>query len=366
LIAPPNMIAMTALKVALDVFKKIVSSVLTLGGLALICYGIFTGQAVLTSNTVVPFILFLAAVTLLGYLEGLQVAILALEGQDGEPFRKSHPRAYWLHSLVNKPMNVQRFLVGRQFFVIFNVMLISQCSTFPDLERPSWFPQPLWVVYVDTALYGALCVLAFGQLMPQLIGARHAVAFCNLPGSPSVLCLTLFCEATGIAHFAWVLTDMVLRMAGMRKTAKEVDLESGDVLSKQSKQSNHNKAIEAMAHILGNWKTGQMQDFAVFCEKMKDDNASETSTADSERVAVVTSRMALDGLRDSGCKGTSDLLQCYEATPKGEEFAHPREIAEKVLSEEGELPCFLLPPSHPLHVPPHIVAFWLMSKAKDV
>jgi len=333
--------------------------------LVFICWGIFLGKAVLTSNQVLPFVLFLAAVTLLGYLEGLQVAILALEGQDGEPFKESHPKAYWLHTLVNKPMNVQRFLVGRQFFVIFNVMLISQVTTFPDLERPSWFPEFFWIGYIDTALYGALCVLAFGQLMPQLIGARHAVTFCNLPGSPSVLCLTLFCEATGIAHFAWLLTDIVLRIAGMRKHANEADLESGDVLSKESKQSNHKKAMEAMTNILGTWRSGQMEDFAVFCETMKDDNASETSTAaDSERLAVVTAQMALDGLRGSGCKGTSDLLKCYEATPKGEEFAAPRDIAEKVLNDGGDLPCFLLPPSHPLHVPPHVVAFWLMSKVK--
>merc|ERR1719428_1634190 len=119
---------------ACDGVRYVVSSILTLGGMAFITYGIIKGLAVLTPNPILPFVILISMITLLGFLEGLQVAILALEGRDGEDFKASHPRGYRLHMLANRPMNVQRFLVGRQFFVIFVVMLMSQVTTFPDFE----------------------------------------------------------------------------------------------------------------------------------------------------------------------------------------------------------------------------------------
>ena len=99
-----------------------------------------------------PTQIFIGCVVLLAYLEGLQVAILALEKSDCSEFRESHPRAFRLHGkntrdatlssaarflpthrsiaglsgLTQKGRNVERFLVGRQFFVIFVVYLTAQ------------------------------------------------------------------------------------------------------------------------------------------------------------------------------------------------------------------------------------------------
>jgi hypothetical protein len=36
---------------------------------------------------------------------------------------------------------------------------------------------------IQTGLPGALVVLAFGQLMPQLIAATHPITFMNMPGT---------------------------------------------------------------------------------------------------------------------------------------------------------------------------------------
>ena len=69
---------------------------------------------------------------------------------------------------------MQRFLVGRQFFVVFVVFLCAQITTYPSLPSfglPSW----AFTVLIDTGLPGALVVLIFGQLMPQLLAATHPV-----------------------------------------------------------------------------------------------------------------------------------------------------------------------------------------------
>eukprot|EP01052_Picozoa_sp_SAG31_P019571 SAG31_NODE_1432_length_8373_cov_8.838289_6_plen_82_part_00 len=72
-----------------------------------------------------------------------------------------------------------RFLVGRQFFVIFVVYLTAQVTTFPNLE----LPVPYWIqlVIFDTGFPGVLVVMAIGQLMPQLMAASDPAWFMQLP-----------------------------------------------------------------------------------------------------------------------------------------------------------------------------------------
>merc|ERR1712167_269827 len=87
--------------------------------------------------------------------------------------------------------------------------------------------------------------------------------------------------------------------------------------------------------------------------------ADTTATAGS-----VEAFMAREGQCMSGVKKLADVLQDYEPTPKADRYPTPQQLAESYLKQQGEIPCFLLPPSHPLHVPPHIVAFWLFSESE--
>ena len=115
------------------VIRHVFSLWLSGSALLVIIIGVSGKHAVMPGNPLVLFLIFLACVTLLGYLEGLQVAILALEKMDCAVFRESHARGYRLISKCKEGRNVERFLVGRQFFVIFVVYLTAQITTFPDL-----------------------------------------------------------------------------------------------------------------------------------------------------------------------------------------------------------------------------------------
>jgi hypothetical protein len=46
-------------------------------------------------------------------------------------YAERFPRAVRCHSFVDTPEKVKKFLVGRQFFVIFVVFLIAQITSFP-------------------------------------------------------------------------------------------------------------------------------------------------------------------------------------------------------------------------------------------
>ena len=125
--------------------------------------------AALPGHPTLLYIIFLSVLILLAYLEGLQVAILALEHTNIDGLRERYPRAHVTHALstAHDGLNVQRFLVGRQFFVVFVVFLCAQLTTYPELPKggvPDW----LFITIIATGLPGALVVLAFGQLMPQV------------------------------------------------------------------------------------------------------------------------------------------------------------------------------------------------------
>ena len=62
----------------------------------------------------------IAALTLLFYLEGLMIAVVATQYWNKETWKEAYPRAYALHEVLNRPDNVKRFIIGRQvrFFAI--------------------------------------------------------------------------------------------------------------------------------------------------------------------------------------------------------------------------------------------------------
>lgn len=207
---------MRTLRIIVDVIRYVASTLLTLAGVVFICYGIAEGKAQMTSNPIAPFVIFPLAILMNAYCEGSQLAILDLKDKDGEWFRESHNRAYKVHRLMSEEARVQRFLVGRQFTVIFVFMLISQVSSFPELARPMSLPGWLWAAYISSTLYQALVVVSFGSLMPQLIATKDPVFFCNLPGCITIVRLLLLLETLGMAHFAWILTAFARRLCGLR------------------------------------------------------------------------------------------------------------------------------------------------------
>jgi hypothetical protein len=186
-------------------FKYIYSSGLTLTYLTLIMWGIWTNQAVLPAVPIANFIIFIFCLSLVFYLEGLQVAILAVEHNDPEQKKNSHPRAYELIKKVRHANNVDRFLVGRQFFTIFVMTLIAQVTTFPDISTLG-IPDAVWFIFVRTGFPGALVVTTIGSLQPQLLAAKDPWQFLNMYGCNSVMSLCYGLELTGICtHFAWLL-----------------------------------------------------------------------------------------------------------------------------------------------------------------
>jgi hypothetical protein len=198
----------TPLMIVSNYLKYIYSSGLTLTYIALIMWGIWTNKAVLPAVPVAHFLIFVFCLALVFYLEGLQVAILAVEHNDPEQKKLSHPRGYELIKKVRLANNVDRFLVGRQFFTIFVMTLIAQVTTFPTMSTLG-IPEAVWFIFVRTGFPGALVVTTVGSLQPQLLAAKDPWQFLNMFGTNAVMALCYGLESTGICtHFAWLLISI--------------------------------------------------------------------------------------------------------------------------------------------------------------
>ena len=187
-----------------DLLRYTWSSVATLGSLFIIFYGISIKAYVLPSPPGGTYIIFFLFLTLLFYLEGLMIAIVATQYWDKESFKEAYPRAYMCHELANRPDNVKRFIIGRQFCTVLVNFILGQITTMASFPSDGYNPIGFYII-VKSGLVGVLVVLAFAQLMPELLASEYPLRFLNLYGSYTVVCTSLIFDAVGVGHCAWTI-----------------------------------------------------------------------------------------------------------------------------------------------------------------
>jgi hypothetical protein len=338
-----------------DNIRYVFSTIISFMSMGVIIYAIAKGFAALPGHPVLHYILLIGDLVLLAYLEGLQVAILALENVRTSTF-SDIKRAAASHKLAvaQRGLNVQRFLVGRQFFVVFVVFLCAQLTTYRALNTVfTWMPKAMFVVLIETGLPGALIVLAFGQLMPQLICATHPITFMNLPGTWSVIQLCLCFETVGVTHFSWVLSYTVkfIFSMGSKEYVKRriTDVEMTDKGAK--KNSDKKKDSEGTVDQFDmNVVVGDADVLYAGAE----DGLSSAKDSDLQSPAVWR------WLQNDSISSVASHLG-YKSTETNK-LPEPATIVRQLIQSGLDVPRYLLPPHHPQHIPPHIVAYELLRR----
>jgi len=324
-----------------DWVRYVFSTIITLTSIGIIFYSIGKNYAALPGHPVMHYILLIFVIILLAYLEGLQIAILALERTSPSTFRHKN-RAFVSHTLAmdNNGHNVQRFLVGRQFFVVFVVFLCAQLTTYKDLADDfTWMPEWLFVALIQTGLPGALIVLAFGQLMPQLIATTNPITFMNLPGTWSVIQLCLVFETFGVTHFSWVLSAFVrfVFTMGQRENIKAPEMDDNELeMSVRNQRAQKSKNFRASIRV-------------VDVEKLY---------ADAE------SNAANDYQNDEKTQGWLEKNDLDNLVKRGGVPA-PSTIIDHLVSKKLPVPRYLLPAKHKMFIPPWLVACELLRRDRQ-
>jgi len=163
-------------------------------------------------------LLFIAVLFWLGVMEGLQVALVELKRQDPATYRHSHPEAYKLGQKACEADNVERFLMGRQMFVVFIVFFAAKLTTIhSESEGDFLFPVPDWfkLVFLETGILACLVVVIVAQLMPQIVASKYPVAFLELGIMKVGYYTCIMLESTGIVHITWLISHCMAVCFGM-------------------------------------------------------------------------------------------------------------------------------------------------------
>jgi hypothetical protein len=194
--------------------------------------GISLQYNVLQVFPVINFVLLFLALTLLAYVEALHYAVVAIEKWDMSQYAEQYPRVVKLFKLVDSRQKVKKFLVGRQFFVIFVVFLIAQITSFPFIPHNfAGLPPLLITIILQTGLPGVALVLTYGQLVSQIYVEEFTLQFLNLYGCEFVVRLSLAAEWIGVCNFSWLLFHISSRLAcsHVRKAQKTLNSTTQDL-----------------------------------------------------------------------------------------------------------------------------------------
>jgi len=349
-----------------DWTRYTVSTLLTIASLILIIWAIAAGLAPLEGHPIVLYSLFVFSVSLLGMLEGLQIAILNLERANAERFKHLN-RAYVNHKLATRHhgLNVQRFLVGRQFFVVFVVFLSAQLTTYSDLtwDIPRW----LFILIIDTGFPGVMVVLSFGQLMPQLVAATHPITFMNIPGAWIVIKIALGFEAIGITHFSWVLTfftkfifrmnkgDSVTRVSLTRSKTKSRTKGNSRSSRSRSKRVNPDKPVLFNSFI-------SRENMAVNIVNVDELYSGAEKGMTNARPSAMAHPETMRWLQDESVK---NVFQLWGHDSKKSAYPSKKEIVQHLVKMGQPVPRYLLPEHHPQSIPAHIVVLELTRRETE-
>eukprot|EP00934_Nitzschia_sp_Nitz4_P007176 Nitzschia sp. Nitz4//scaffold230_size58257//26246//27726//NITZ4_006481-RA/size58257-augustus-gene-0.3-mRNA-1//1//CDS//3329543250//7166//frame0 len=142
------------------------------------------------------------SILLLPMVEGGQCSMVGLPPVNRELYKESHPITYKICSLGHKGDNLDRYLMGRQFMVIFINFTISQCGAPLDVETDV-LGLPGWPVVTNEAprttpqaiFFWGRCVFSLGVLTFALAVTLKALFDGNTTmwdGVPNTVAVILF------------------------------------------------------------------------------------------------------------------------------------------------------------------------------
>lgn len=183
---------------------RLVAAVLFIVTCYVIIGGLLSGESALISSPAFALIVFLFLLTLLAAVEALHISVTLLRLKDLNAVRDEYPRTFASHQIFRHEHGTERFLAGRQLFVIITVFFAARLTSFPHMDSvpllgwslPEWFRK----VFLEYGIAGALFLLWFGQLTPQFFANRRPKAFMNSRAIANLFKAALVMESLGITH----------------------------------------------------------------------------------------------------------------------------------------------------------------------
>lgn len=167
-------------------------------------------------------ILFTVLMFWVAILEGAQGSIVGLSSVDIESFKDTHKQAYAVCKLCHKGTNLERFIIGRQFILLFVVFVISRLGSHNQLafdgnrqnfHMGDWeWARRAELVFIQNSILLMIVIIIPGQLVAQLVSTGKMLSFLELGFAPmyTVALPSLGMEALGLTHCAYGIRDIMV------------------------------------------------------------------------------------------------------------------------------------------------------------
>jgi len=234
----------------LDIVRYIFSLGLLIFSGVVVCYSIWEQKTSMWKQ--VPgwasLLIFIFVLWCLGVMEGLQIALVELKKLNPDYYKTSHPTAYKLGQLACKGDNIERFLMGRQVFVVCSVFFAAKLTTIHGTTDGFLFYVPDWVqaIFLETGLLACVVVVIVAQLMPQIVASIYPVQFLELLVMRPAYWACIALETTGLTHFCWILAFLFSRVFRMKEEQFEIGVEGND--EKRNGDGNDNIKISSVGY----------------------------------------------------------------------------------------------------------------------
>jgi hypothetical protein len=169
--------------------------------------GIFANQTPISQvmSPLLAFAIMWISILWLGLLEGGQGCLVGLQPIDKSKYATSHPVTFQCAALAHKADNLNRFIIGRQFFVVLMVFVLNLCCTVvAEAKVPG---VPLWVVqvFLQSGLAVMLITVMLGQLSAEVNATNCMLDFVNTPLMYWTTHLCLAIEWSGLLHSVYLV-----------------------------------------------------------------------------------------------------------------------------------------------------------------
>jgi len=147
-------------------------------------------------------------------VEGGQCSLVGLPPVDRELYRESHPITYKICGWAHKGDNLDRYLMGRQFMVIFINFTIGLCGA--PLSGAEVLGLPDWVtaIFLGSGIAMVLQNVVVGQLTSQCNASQMMLDYINTHFMTFTYFVAAGIEVSGVMHSSYLISMIVHAAAG--------------------------------------------------------------------------------------------------------------------------------------------------------
>ena len=201
---------------ACTLFKNIYSTCLLIFCTTMVMGLIFTRQTKLSKDVhpALAFFVLWGLVIWLNMVEGGQGSLVGLAPINFELYQASHPTTFVSTKLAHAGDNLDRYLMGRQFMVIFIAFTIN-LSGGPLGGSELWgFPKIVLDIFLGSGIAMILMTAMIGQLNSQVNASLCMLDYINNYFAVFTFYVAMAIEATGLMHASYLIQKIVAKLSG--------------------------------------------------------------------------------------------------------------------------------------------------------